>query len=62
MMIMEVYGDEEAAERAGAALGALGARPGRLERMVDGWLMEPRDGVHQPPINHQPPEPNRCPA
>ena len=34
-MIMEVYGDEEAAERAVAALGALDARPGRLERMVD---------------------------
>ena len=31
-MIMEVYGDEESAER---AVAALGARPGRLERMVE---------------------------
>ena len=52
-MIMGVDGDREAAER---AVAALDARPGHLERMVDGWLMG-RDGeAHQPPINH--PRPN----
>ena len=49
-MIMGVDGDGESAERAVAALGALDARPGRLEHVVDGWLMGREGEPHQPPI------------
>ena len=40
------------------------ARPasGRLERMVDEWLMGREGEAHQPLINHSDAEPNRCPA